>query len=82
MHYCGIVDSRDAEWYDAVLDKCSSLNVNDFLHDISPYVTNQPLPLYRGAVTAASQGAPSTSVPLVRFVESDIFEVAHETRLP
>jgi hypothetical protein len=32
MHYRGIVDSRDAEWYDAVLDECSSLDVNDFLH--------------------------------------------------
>jgi hypothetical protein len=81
MHYCGIVDSRDAVWYDAVLDECSSLDVNDFLHDISPYVTNRPLPPYRGAVTAASQGAPSTSALPVRFVESDIFEAAHEMRL-
>jgi hypothetical protein len=82
MHYRGIMDSRDAEWYDAVLDECSSLDVNDFLHNVSPYVTNRPLPPYRRAATAASQGAPSTSAPPVRFVESDIFEAAHETRLP
>jgi hypothetical protein len=56
MHYRGIMDSRDAEWYDAVLDECSSLDVNDFLHNVNPYVTNRPLPPYRGAVIAASQG--------------------------
>jgi hypothetical protein len=82
MHYRGIVDSRDAEWYGAVLKECSSLDINDFLHDVSPYVTNRLLPPYHGAVTAASQGAPSTSTPPVRFVESDTFEAAHETRLP
>jgi hypothetical protein len=27
------VVSSDAEWYDAVLDECSSLDVNDFLHN-------------------------------------------------
>jgi hypothetical protein len=54
MHYRGIVDSRDAEWYDAVLDKYSSLDINDFLHDVSPYVTNRLLPPYQGAITATS----------------------------
>jgi hypothetical protein len=81
MHYHGIVDSCDAEWYDAVLDECSLLDVNDFLHDVSLYVTNRPLPPYWEAVTATSQGAPSTSAPPVQFIESDIFEAAHETRL-
>ena len=82
MHYRSIVDSNDVEWYDAVLDEYSSLDVNDFLHDISPYVTSRLLPPYQGAVTVASQVVPSTSPPLVQFVESDIFEAAHETRLP
>jgi hypothetical protein len=52
------------------------------LHDVSLYVTNQLLLSYQGAVIAASQGVPSTFAPPVRFVESDIFEAAHETRLP
>jgi hypothetical protein len=82
MHYCGIVDSRDSEWYDEVLKACSSLEVNDFLHDASPYVSNRPLPPYRGAAIASSQGAPSTSAPPVRLVEIEIFHDSHERRLP
>jgi hypothetical protein len=52
MYYRGIVDSRDSEWYDEVLKACSSLDVNDFLHVVSPYVTNRPLPPYRAAAIA------------------------------
>jgi hypothetical protein len=65
-----------------VLDECSSLDVNDFLHDVSPYVTNRLLPPYRAPATAAAQDAPFTSAPPVRFVESDIFESVLETRHP
>jgi hypothetical protein len=82
MHYRGIVDFHDSEWYDEVLKACSSLDVNDFLHDVSPYVTNRPLPPYRAAVTASGQGAPSTSAPPVRLVETEIFHDSHERRLP
>jgi hypothetical protein len=80
MHYHGIVDNRDVDWYDAVLKQCSTLDVNDFLHDIndflhdvSLYVTNRPLPPFRAAATSGSQGAPSTSAPPVRLVETEIF---------
>jgi hypothetical protein len=82
MHYRGIVDSRDSEWYDAVLKECLSLDVSDFLHDVSPYVTNRPLPPYRVAAIATGQDAPSTSAPPVRFIKSEIFESDHETRRP
>jgi hypothetical protein len=51
MHYRGIVDTRDADWYDTVLKECLSLDVNDFLHDVSSYVTNRPLPPYYAAAT-------------------------------
>jgi hypothetical protein len=81
MHYCGIVDSRDSEWYDKVLKVCSSLDVNDFLYNVSPCVTNWPLPLYRVAATASGLGAPSTSTPPVRLVETEIFHDSHERRL-
>jgi hypothetical protein len=80
MHYYGIVDSPDEEWYDAVLDECKSLDINDFLHDFNLYVTNRPLPPYCAPATIAVQSAPSTSASPVRFVESDIFESALETR--
>jgi hypothetical protein len=81
MHYHGIVDIRDADWYDMVLKECLLLDVNDFLHDVSPYVTNRPLPPYCAAATAGGQGTPSTFAPLVRLVETDIFDESHETRL-
>jgi hypothetical protein len=80
MHYRGIMDASDSEWYDEVLKACSSLDVNDFLHDVSPYVTNWPLLPYRAATTSGSQGAPSTSAPPVRLVESEIFHDSHERR--
>jgi hypothetical protein len=82
MHYRGIVDIRDADWYDTLLKECSSLDVNDFLHDVSPYVTNWPLPPYRVVATIGGQCAPSTSTPPVRLVETEIFHDSHERRLP
>ena len=63
MHYRGIMDNRDVDWYDVVLKECLSLDVNNFLHDVNPYVTNRPLPPYRVAATASSQGAPSSFTP-------------------
>jgi hypothetical protein len=50
------------------------------LHDVSPYVMNWPLLPYRAATTSGSQGAPSTSAPPVRLVESEIFHDSHERR--
>ena len=81
MHYRSIVDSCDFEWYDKVLKACVSLDVNDFLHDISPYVMNRLLPPYHVAATASSHGAPSTSAQLVRLVETKKFHNSHRKRL-
>jgi hypothetical protein len=81
MHYRGIVDICDIDWYDTVLKEYSSLDVNDFLHDVSLYVTNQPLPLYHAVAIAGGQGAPSTSAPPVRLVETEILHDSHERRL-
>jgi hypothetical protein len=77
MHYRGIVDIRDADWYNTVLKECSLLDVNDFLHEVSPYVTNQPVPPYRAAAIVGGQGAPSTSAPPVQLVETEIFHDSH-----
>ena len=38
LHYWGIMDLLDLEWYTAILNKCKSLDINDFLHDVSPYM--------------------------------------------
>ena len=39
------MDAMDLEWYIAILEECKSLDSNDFLYDVSPYVVNRPLPL-------------------------------------
>ena len=65
-----------------MLKECLLLDINDFLYNVSPYVTNWPLPLYHTAATVGGQGAPSTSVPLVRLVETKIFHDSHKRRLP
>ena len=81
MHDRGIVDSRDVDWYDAVLKECSSLDISNFLHIISPYMMNRPLPPYHATATASGQGAPSTSALPVRLVETKIFHDSYERRL-
>ena len=70
MHYHGIVDSHDVDWYDIVLKECSLLDINNFLHNVNPYVTNRPLPPYHATTTTGGHGAPSTCVPLVQLVET------------
>ena len=65
-----------------MLKECSSLDVNDFLHDDNPYMMNRPLPPYHATAIASSQGVPSTSAPPVQLVEIEIFHNSHERRLP
>ena len=81
IHYCGNVDNRDVDWYNTVLKECLSLDVNDFLHNVNPYVTNRLLPPYHAATTASNHGVPSTSGPLVRLVETEIFHDSYKRRL-
>jgi deoxyxylulose-5-phosphate synthase len=35
LHYCGIVDAYDLEWFFVMLEECKSLDINNFLHNIS-----------------------------------------------
>jgi hypothetical protein len=44
LNYRGIIDPTDLEWYTAILEECKSLDINDFLHDVSPYVVTRTLP--------------------------------------
>jgi hypothetical protein len=62
------------EWYTAILKECKSLGINDFLHDVSPYVVTRPLPPQRAAPTNVSQLTRPVVVPRHRIVELEIFE--------
>jgi hypothetical protein len=44
LNYRGIIDLTDVEWYTVILEECKLLNINDFLHNVSPYVVNRTLP--------------------------------------
>jgi hypothetical protein len=44
LHYQGIVDAPDLEWYTAILEECKSFNINDFLYNVSPYMVTRSLP--------------------------------------
>jgi hypothetical protein len=77
MHYRGIVDAPDLEWYTPILDECKSLDINDFLHDVSPYVVTQP---QHAAPSNVSQSARHSTVPPRRIVESNIFESLERAR--
>jgi hypothetical protein len=59
-----------------MLEECDLLDINNFLHDVSPYVVNQTRPPYRVPATSPPQRAPSSTAPPVHFVESEIFESA------
>ena len=82
MHYRGILDDGDLEWYEVVLKECKSLDVNDFLHNISPYVTNRPLPPICATATVGGQGALPPSAPPIRLIEIEIFHDSHKKRFP
>jgi hypothetical protein len=61
------------------LEECKLLDINDFLHNVSPYVVNRYVvsrlrPQYRAPPTGAPQLAPSLAVLPVHFIESNIFE--------
>jgi hypothetical protein len=76
LYYRNIVDTRDLEWFEVMLEKCDLLDINNFLHDISLYVVNQLCPPYRAPTAGVPQQAPSSTALSVRFVESEIFESA------
>jgi hypothetical protein len=76
LHYRGIVDTRDLEWFEVMLEECDLLDISDFLHNVSPYMVNRPRPSYRAPATGVPQQAPSSAALLVCFVELEIFESA------
>jgi hypothetical protein len=73
LNYRGIIDPTDLEWYTAILEECKSLNINDFLHDVNPYVVTRTLPLQRAASSNVSDSNCPAAVPRRRLVEMDIF---------
>ena len=68
------MDPMDLEWYTAILKECKKLDINDFLHDVSPYVVNRPLPSLHAASRSVSDSSHPMVVPRRHLVETDIFE--------
>jgi hypothetical protein len=73
LNYRGIIDPTDLEWYTAILEECKSLDINDFLHNVGPYVVNRTLPPQRAASSNVSDSSRPVAVPRRRLVETDIF---------
>ena len=63
----------DMEWYTSILEECKLLDINDFLHDVSPYVVNHTLPPQRAASSNVCDLSRPAAVPRRRLVEMDIF---------
>jgi hypothetical protein len=73
LNYRGIIDPTDLEWYTAILEECKSLDINDFLHNVGPYVVNRTLPPQHAATSNLSNSSRPAAVPRHRLVETDIF---------
>jgi hypothetical protein len=74
------MDPTDLEWYTTILDKCKSLDINDFLHNVSPYVVNHMLPPQRAAPSNVSDSSRPVAVPRCRLVETEIVGSGETTR--
>ena len=57
-----------------LLKECKKLDINNFLHDVSPYMTNRPLPPQRAASSRVFD--PNHPIVVLRrsLVETNIFE--------
>jgi hypothetical protein len=73
LNYQDIKDPIDLEWYTTILEECKSLDINDFLHNVSLYVVNRTLPPQRAATSNLSDLSHPAAVPRRRLVETDIF---------
>ena len=67
------MDPTDLEWYITILDECKLLDINDFLHDVSLYVVNRPLPPQHITSSNVSDSSHPTVVPRRCLVEMDTF---------
>jgi hypothetical protein len=70
------VDAPNLEWFTAILEECKSFDINDFLHDVNPYMVTRLLPPQCTAPTNISQSTRASVVPPRRIGKSDIFELA------
>ena len=70
----------DLEWYTVILEECKLLNINNFLHDVSPYVVNCPLPLQRATSSTVFDSSHPATVSRRRLVETEIFGLEEMVR--
>jgi hypothetical protein len=70
----------DLEWYTAILDECKSLDINDFLHNVSLYVVNRTLPPQDAAPSNVSDSSRPAAIPRHRLVETKFFGLGEMVR--
>ena len=67
------MDPTDLEWYTAILEDCKSLDINDFLYDVNPYMVNCMVRPQRAASSNVFDSSHLAVVPHHCFVEMKIF---------
>ena len=67
------MDLTDMEWYTTILKEYKLLDINDFLHNVNPYVVNRMLPLQRAASSNVSNSSHPAAVLCHRLIEMEIF---------
>ena len=73
LKYRGIMDPTDLEWYTTILEECESFNINNLLHNVSPYMVNYTLPLQYVASNNVFDSSRPATMPCHRLVEMEIF---------
>ena len=73
------MDPTNQEWYTTILEECKSLDINNFLYDVNPYVVNRPLSLQHAASSSVSDLNRPIVVPCRRLVKMDIFRLDETT---
>ena len=67
------MDPTDLEWYTVILEECKSLNINNFLYNVSPYMVNCPLLPQRAASSSVSDSSHPAVVLRCHLVETENF---------
>ena len=73
LNYWGIMDAIDLKWYTAILEEYKSLDINDFLYNVSPYMVNCKLPLQHAASNKVTDSSCPAAVLRRCLVETEIF---------
>ena len=67
------MDPMDLKWYTAILEECKSLDINNFLYDVSLYVVNRLLLPQRAASNSLCDSSRPTAKLRHHLIETVIF---------